>query len=421
MIQTKISFLLGIIIFLSIFFVAFNNYQSNETTLLQKIERLEVQNEAFSKQVEAEKHEHHQRLIAERDLYERTKKELNQREREIKEIHNKENLDASLRFNSLQQQYKILRTQHDDLEHHCEKAKKDLATENDGLKSQLNKVQQQLSKSKESRSSPAEHQELLQLKYKTYQLEQENKELLRKLNIFDKGQKTPFDPKPTIEKSFKEQIPVESQNVLQQPFPEISKSSTTAKENLVTPSRAHLILAKTSTRLKPLPKGFLPIPELKNEIGENSKHSLNEIKALDDTLGKPQNLEIDENENGAHEVLNDNDFNIEEKNPQNNLAGIDNFDPEKNMVNNAAEELDKPFDKKSLRNDGKDLEIIHSQNGIVKEKLTDEIAGDHGKEPDGYPEMDLHMIEGQPEEDNDLGDIGEYDDPRKSEGVAERN
>lgn len=147
-------------------------------------------------------------------------------------------------------------------------------------------------------------------------------------------------------------------------------------------------------------------------------------------------------ENGAHEI-NDNDFNIEEKNPRSNLE--DTFDPDKNMVNNAAEEFDahKPLDKKS-HNEEMDLEIINRPANGVKDKLNDEIAGDHGKEPDGYPDgmEDLHMIEGQQEEnlEDDLGDggyaeisfdniekdnsilVGDYDDPHKRQGgIAERN
>lgn len=86
-------------------------------------------------------------MSAERDLYERTKKELNQKIREQKEIHDKENQDATLRFNSLQQQYKILKTENSDLQQHCEKIKKELATDNDGLKSRLGKLQGQLAKS----------------------------------------------------------------------------------------------------------------------------------------------------------------------------------------------------------------------------------------------------------------------------------
>jgi hypothetical protein len=115
-------------------------------------------------------------------------------------------------------------------------------------------------------------------------------------------------------------------------------------------------------------------------------------------LGKPQNIDVDEKENGANEE-HDTDFKIEEKNIHNIDDGFDQENA--NVVNNAAEEFDahKPVDKG--RNDEMDLEIINRP----KDKLNDEIAGDHGKEPDGYPEMeDLHMIEGAQEENDDLGD-----------------
>lgn len=86
-------------------------------------------------------------------MYERTKKELNQKLRELREIHEKENQDSSLRFNSLQQQYKILKSSHDDLNQHCEKVKKQLATDNDGIKSRLDKVQAQLTKTQSSKEN----------------------------------------------------------------------------------------------------------------------------------------------------------------------------------------------------------------------------------------------------------------------------
>jgi chromosome segregation ATPase len=92
-------------------------------------------------------------LAAERELYERTKKELNQKLRDTKMVHERENQDASLRFNSLQQQYKILKTQQDDLQQHCEKVKKDIGTNNDGLKSQLDKVQAQYKKLQSSKEN----------------------------------------------------------------------------------------------------------------------------------------------------------------------------------------------------------------------------------------------------------------------------
>lgn len=148
-----------------------------------------------------------------------------------------------------------------------------------------------------------EHQQLLQLKYKTYQLEQENKDLKQKLHIEDDHEQrsAPEAPK-AIDKSFREQIPVSDdhykipiairnkmvgsaderaelnskmenfqmnpneqsqQNVLQQPMPMNGKSTTTTttptsvvkKENQVSPVKAQSTSTKASTRIKPLPKG----------------------------------------------------------------------------------------------------------------------------------------------------------------------
>jgi hypothetical protein len=328
-----------------------------------------------------------------------------------------------------------------------------------------------------SKSSTDEHQQLVLLKYKTYQLEQDNKNLRKKLNLenVDEHHRSAPESQSHVDKSFAEQVPVsgdhykipiairnkmvmaeaqtnenhkigkfqmneqQSQNVLQQPVPMNGKSSSTTtttptsvvkKENIFSPPKVQSTSPKVA---KPLPKGLrenffifffdlnfwklfpgiLPIPELKSDNEASKNHQNEELKsALDETLGKPQN--IDESENGAHEVINDNDFNIEDKNPHNNIE--DNFDPDKNAVNNdAAEEFDgnKPIDKK-LQNDEMDLEIINRPG--VKDKLNDEIAGDHGKEEDGYPE-DLHMVEGANQEEND--DLGDGEE-REIEGTRGR-
>lgn len=59
MIQTRFSFLrnkfllfLGIVILLSVSFIFITSFQSNETLLQEKIEKLELQNDAISKQIE---------------------------------------------------------------------------------------------------------------------------------------------------------------------------------------------------------------------------------------------------------------------------------------------------------------------------------------------------------------------------------
>lgn len=130
--------------------------------------------------------------------------------------------------------------------------------------------------------------------------------------------------------------------------------------------------------------------------------------SLDETLGKAQS-EIEETENKANNAAEE--FIEEEK--LNNLDDLRQDDGDK-IINNAAEELDghKQGDK-GLRHEEMDLEIINrAGNGKDGLGLNEEIAGDHGKEAGGYPE-DLHMIEGQQEENDDLGD-GKFVEEKKS-------
>jgi hypothetical protein len=153
----------------------------------------------------------------------------------------------------------------------------------------------------DTKGTSEDHTQLLQLKYKTYQLEQENKDLRQKLHIDDSEHQSAPDPPKTVDKSFQEQIPVsddhykipiairnkmvgasdgdsgrvnsinkfqmadQNLNVLQQPLPLNSKSTTTTtttptsvvkKDNLMSPPKASSTV-KTSARVKPLPKGLL--------------------------------------------------------------------------------------------------------------------------------------------------------------------
>lgn len=145
-----------------------------------------------------------------------------------------------------------------------------------------------------------EHQQLLQLKYKYYQLEQENKELKKTPSEPEEHHRSAPEPPKTVDKTFHEQVPVSadhykipiairnknkvlgmreenfkasnsvdnfqmneqmSQNVLQQPVPFLlnTKSFTTTtpssvgkKEELQQPA------LKTSTKMKQrgLPRGL---------------------------------------------------------------------------------------------------------------------------------------------------------------------
>jgi hypothetical protein len=208
------------------------------------------------------------------------------------------------------------------------------------------------------------------------------------------------------------QIIAES-NVLQQPVLINGKSSSTTtttptsvikkNNNLALPKSKSQSTATTTKSSKKLPKFVLPIPpDIKTDDNEIPKESVKEDKksALDETLNKPQNDDINEMENGAHEINDNdfNDFNIEEKRSH----FEDNLEQDKNMINNAAEEFDahKPVDKKnSGNNDEMDLEIINRPVKDKLNKLNEEIANDHGKE-EAYLE-DLHI---EQQQEDDLGD-----------------
>ena len=175
-----------------------------------------------------------------------------------------------------------------------------------------------------------------------------------------------------------------------------------------------------------IPKNFVPIPEENVEMNENENeryqnaretNAANEVGANDrfyKSVLKPPNPNeinfppVNEQENGAHELNDNNEFNIDEKGHKDHdhLHEIQDEKVNNNNVNNAAEEdtYDNLNHKKNAKNDDMDLEIInrppeHKSN----DKLQNEIAGDHG----GYPEDegDLHIEGPEAEEEGDSESI----------------
>lgn len=170
--------------------------------------------------------------------------------------------------------------------------------------------------------------------------------------------------------------------------------------------------SKSSTPVKKerrLPEGVVPPPETSWMNKETQQTDNRYANAIDDTgviAGQEQDMKDDrmnflignEQENLAHEVP-DNDFNIDEKkvNPE-NPGGEDKID------NNAEEDTNLYETNKDVFNtNNKDTDILHGGNrrsGNADTKLRNEVAGDHGKEGDHYPDEDLR-IEGQNEEEGD--------------------
>lgn len=175
-----------------------------------------------------------------------------------------------------------------------------------------------------------------------------------------------------------------------------------------------------------VPNGFVPIPAENLDLNENENeryqnvrnaneaaNAANEVGANErfyKSLNKPPNPNeinfppVNEQENGAHELNDNNEFNIDDKGRKDHdhIHEIQDEKVNNNNVNNAAEEdtYDNLNHKKNAKNDDMDLEIINRpQEHKGNDKLLNEIAGDHG----GYPEEegDLHMEGPEAEEEGD--------------------
>lgn len=222
------------------------------------------------------------------------------------------------------------------------------------------------------------------------------------------------------------------------PMPEqLRVSSTTAASKKQDENKAGKLKAP-----KPVPNGVVPIQDetliksLENaadpndkdaneanennryanvvdEAGKNDAKNLNEVSAVGaappenvkEKLGDLQN--VNDNDNAAHEVNDNNDFVVVDRNHK------DHFNDQtinKNVINNAAEEdmnlyesrfnLVKPnvLENHQDRQDEDDLQVINKEDGKLgnkDNKLLNEIDGDQGKV--AYP--DEHLEEQLEEED----------------------
>lgn len=181
-------------------------------------------------------------------------------------------------------------------------------------------------------------------------------------------------------------------------------------------------IGRTVSKAKKLPEGVVPLPESMNEFMKNEA----EEKEKEDSKNKPPNRysnvqespfpvgdmklgdHVDANalqngneiDNGAHEVNDNNDFNIIEDRNHHDHVLLD--DDKVNVINNNAAEVEANMDRVKGNDDDIDLNIInHNLNlmslqkkqkaKVSNDKFNEEVAGDQG--------FDEHLEE-QPEEED---------------------
>lgn len=105
------------------------------------------------------------------------KQELQQRATREKSLRDKDSLEAMQRFNSLQQTYKLLQTEHQDLQDECKKREKQTLDETSRLETTLQDLRARIRQAQEDKIKGLEH-----LKTKYLEIEDEKTRLQEKYN-----------------------------------------------------------------------------------------------------------------------------------------------------------------------------------------------------------------------------------------------
>ncbi|XP_050453621.1 Golgi integral membrane protein 4-like isoform X2 [Cataglyphis hispanica] len=252
------------------------------------------------------------------------KQELQQRASREKSLRDKDSIEAMRRFDSLQQTYQLLQTEHQDLQEECKKHKKQALDETNKLKTTLQDLHDRIEQAKEEKEKSMEHlkTKYLELQDEKTQLENKYNELMainggadstidhlrkevfqlqRELESAKKSYRksTSPDPPPI---TFRASAPQSaSQKVDSRPIPapqpqqqnaardsassrKMENSTLANNANLVSPSLVDKVVplpARQLSKVK-LPVGVLPIPELIEQKIDNEEKRQEEIRKRDD-------------------------------------------------------------------------------------------------------------------------------------------
>ncbi|XP_055701788.1 Golgi integral membrane protein 4-like isoform X2 [Phlebotomus papatasi] len=328
----------GLLLLMVGFVAIFHSSQQQLEQLRQMGIRCEQQHEVISAQLQVEVEKSFRlakSLEGERLSHQQNRVELQQRAREEKEIREKSTKESNSRLASMQQHFKLLQSQHDDLQESCAKSHQKQLEENNGLQRKLENLRQ----GEKQKDKEIEH---WKVKYKALEIEKINLEGTLKakgISLSDTPSRivhlekvieqfeahcafrpdTPdhhgsnFVPSGKIhdnEKNFNAQLTmvpkvnndkgINSANVLQEPPAQMAQKSSTAtldrRQSPSSPSNVHAnippiaviptvvsstkktpdILHKTKSRA--VPQGVVPVPEsmkelLKEEETQNGENS----------------------------------------------------------------------------------------------------------------------------------------------------
>ncbi|XP_037036219.1 uncharacterized protein LOC119074303 isoform X1 [Bradysia coprophila] len=205
-------------------------------------------------------------------------------------------------------------------------------------------------------------------------------------------------------------------------MPNAPVPTATPSNKLKTSSTTETSKFQSKTKSKPIPEGVVPVPEMvdfmlnKNDDlsekgSQNDRYSnvvLDEIGGAKKSSDKVVNeVVVNDADTGAHEVLDNNDFLVDDRNHKDHLQEVLE-DKLLNMNNAAEDDTNNAYDKGL--NLGKvigDSDVHKDGKAVQNNKLLNELDADQGKVPE-YREDDLHLEQAEEEGDDD-----EYRNPQE--------
>ncbi|KAJ6635633.1 Golgi integral membrane protein 4 [Pseudolycoriella hygida] len=197
--------------------------------------------------------------------------------------------------------------------------------------------------------------------------------------------------------------------------------TATVGNKLKTSSTTETNKFPVKTKTKPIPEGVVPVPEMVNFM-LNKNDELNDKESQNDRysnvmeeIGLKRSSDkgindavVNEADNGAHEVLDNNDFLVDDRNHKDHLQEVLE-DKNLNMNNAAEDDTNNSFDKGlslGKMNGDADLIVHKDSKSNQNSKLLNELDADQGKVAE-YHDDDLHLEQAEEEGDDD-----EYRNPQ---------
>ncbi|XP_036149473.1 Golgi integral membrane protein 4 isoform X3 [Monomorium pharaonis] len=381
------------------------------------------------------------------------KQELQQRASREKSLRDKDSIEAMQRFNSLQQTYKLLQSEHQDLQEECKKREKQALDETNRLESTLQDLRARIRQAQEEKVKALEHlkTKYLEVDDEKTRLEEKYNELLKSKdntgstvdhlrkeifqlkrelesakNLYAKSTSSSsvlVTPRASVLQSLQKEDsqPIPAPQQQQQQQQQQSVASSRKVENTTVANNANLVSPSVVDKPAPLPArplskvkvpaGVLPIPEIIEQIVDPDEEKRQEdIRKREDAAAVHNNLQPPPPKLAPANAPADDGK--EEKEP---VVEPGNLDPPF-VVNPPARHVGEQIDRRAkdawlrvrpgVQEVGEELNRVPGLDEGQANGGDDQYdGGDYDKEP--QQKNDIHLAEGE-DEGEDEGDMFEY-------------